>query len=244
MSARNIAGLTGASVPRVLRVARRLNLLPDLAGQRRRKSRFSPDESIQLVKALDAKKPRRSISVEGLTPAQVATFAAIAQAPLGLHSAREVARRAGISPTTASAALRILRDRDLITATRRTVAEGKAVEREVLTPNHKHRSWPVLAPIAQAIPRPPIVYPTEDFIPNNRKVPKRFAHLFWNIQKPSSLDVIDHGPLIARRILASNDPRAIGWAAATLRPSAWVDASRTRGLSRKDVSFALLLAGQ
>ncbi|MHB1891747.1 MAG: MarR family transcriptional regulator [Acidimicrobiales bacterium] len=81
--------------------------------------RLTPGEVRALRQALGTRP-----SVAGLTWQDTLVLAALSRHPLGLVSARAVALRAGISPTTAARALRRLREAGYVEQVERDVAEA------------------------------------------------------------------------------------------------------------------------
>lgn len=67
------------------------------------------------------------------TPSEVKVLAALYRAPQGLHSAREIARHAGLSPTTVTRAMSQLVRDGLITDGEYLVAQSKKTERRIFT---------------------------------------------------------------------------------------------------------------
>lgn len=67
----------------------------------------------------------------GLSPPEVRALAALALSPAGLRSVRAVARRAGLSPTTAGRILVSLAGKGLASVATETVAEGQPIEVDV-----------------------------------------------------------------------------------------------------------------
>ena len=117
-SAASLARELGTSIPRVVRAVERL----DMGGARAANGRLllTPSQRCRLRKHLGVT-PR----VEGLSQGEVRALAVLSRAPLGLVSARALAARADISPTTASRALRSLEKRGLVRRERRMIAAGR-----------------------------------------------------------------------------------------------------------------------
>lgn len=239
-SARQVAELAGASPARVLRAAQALELGDRAqAGTPRRRRRFTGPQVTALLSWLAARRPPPS-TIPALTDTDRRVLTALAHAPLGLTSIRAVARAAGLSPGAAAAAVTRLRERGLVTAERRIVAEGAARERLLINVNVSHPDWPALAPHLQRIQRASTAVE-----PGNagtaHRVPARLAHVFWN-EDLGTLDPQRHGPLIARRVLLSRDPQALAWASAQLQAEDWARAARSRGTDARDAALAGILA--
>src|SRR6185436_11591846 len=94
ISAAEAARRLGTTIPRVKRAVARLEL-PVERGPGGRVG-IDPDTFERLQAELGTARP-----LEGLTRVQAAVLAALDAAPLGLVSARAVASRAGVAPTSA-----------------------------------------------------------------------------------------------------------------------------------------------
>lgn len=173
--------------------------------------------------------------VSGLTRVQTVVLKAVADAPLGVLSARTVARRSGISPTSAGKALKELADAGLVTRTNEKTFLGKVVDATVYRAAVCDRRWPGIASALSAVDLPSRVRKSR---PPAKKVPHYLRHLFWNTAE-SQLDVASSANYIARRILSSGDIQGLAWAARNLPVSAWEHASRTRGIRPDYKALAL-----
>lgn len=225
-----VAEELGTSVPRVLRAARRLGLAPEDG------STAPPRLSTRDVDAL-----RRRLGVQaridGLTTPQVRALAALSRAPLGLRSLRAVARAAGLSPTAASRAVRVLVDQGLVQLRRQTVAEGRARETDVIHANRTHPRWPELAPMLARVQPPKRELDAE---PPHR-LPRRIGHLFWNAPL-ARIDLRTDGAYVARRVLLHGDAPALAWAATALTAADWRAAASGRGIDARSRALAENLA--
>jgi predicted transcriptional regulator len=177
--------------------------------------------------------------VAGLSREEVLAAAALLGRPLGLRSARAVARAAGISPTTASRALRRLEQVALVRRGRRRVVLGTPTDVEVWEIDVRNRRWSRLAPmLADAVfPR------ASERVAWDGRVPVWLRHLFWNADV-HLLDLERDAAYIAGRILASDDAQAHAWAAATLSADAFLEAARMRGVPARRASLARNLAAE
>src|SRR5690606_17040874 len=104
-TAPDLARALGISLPAVHRA------LDDLGVPRtgRGRARRIPDGTLEQLLA-----SRGSTPQQGIPASELRVLAALSRAPLGLPSARGVASRAGLSPTSASRALRALEARQLV----------------------------------------------------------------------------------------------------------------------------------
>ncbi len=156
-------------------------------------------------------------------------LAAFMMNPFGFQSRRAVAATAGISPTTASAIVDRLITEDLIAEVdgrRRT--SGRVATGPKLAINETDERWGGLLGdvLITHLPVPRVM-------PEATIVPRRFWHLFWNVQ-PSRLPIDEHADFIASRMLLSRDPFAVSWAATHLPPSSIEKTALLRQVGRSD----------
>lgn len=227
-SAASVARELGTNVHRLMRAVERLRLCPKRTAHGT--LRLTSDDVTHLRGDLGVVR-----SVPGLRRSQVQVLAALSRAPLGMRSARAVARAAGLSPTAAGRALRDLEDLGLVELCREILAEGRAREVEVIRANVLHPRWPALA--RQLV----LVRPPRMSRPAGPQVPAAVAHVFWNAPV-GEIDVHMHGPYIARRVLLDGDTQALAWAANVLSGADWRAAARTRGLDPPHRALAVNLA--
>ena len=230
ISAADLARELGTSVPRVARAAQRLGL-----DARKPNGRFAfgPRAADRVRDALGST-PR----AQGLSRSELVVLAALRSAPFGLGSARAVARRSGLSPTTAARALKSLAGKQLVEHSAEMVAAGRAREAQIWRAAFAHPRWPSLDPVLARVERPA---PPERGGRGSGRVPARLRHLFWNSAE-TQLDVGAAGPYIARRLLRTMDLQGLAWGAQTLEPDDWEQAVRARGLDPKTRRLALNLA--
>lgn len=230
VSASEAARRLCTSVPRVKRAVARLGL----AVEQQRGGRVLLTER-QLAELRD--ELGIVVAVAGLTRVETQALAALARSPRGLASARAVARRAGLSPTAAAAAIRSLTLRDLVRRERVWVPAGRARHVEFLHANVTARDWSTVAPGLASVrvrrePRRPL---------SSSRVPARLRHLFWNADV-SRLDAGTHGAYIAERLLSTIDLDGLAWGLQALNAADWEQASRVRGLPAARRALALNLA--
>lgn len=187
--------------------------------------------------ALLARRLGYAPAVSGLSREQVLVAAALLARPLGVRSARAVGRAAGISPTTASRALRRLEQMKLVRRCRRRVVMGAARDVEVWEIDVRNRRWSRLASLLGGAVFPEASEP----VAGEGRVPVKLRHLFWNADV-HELDVAGYSAYIAGRILASEDAQAHAWAAANLPAAAFLHAARMRGVSARRAALARNLA--
>jgi MarR family len=228
-SGADAARMLGTSVPRVKRAIAELGL--DAETGRHGRVALRPAQVRRLAEQLGV-----SALVPGLSRQEVLVLAALARAPLGLVSARAVARRAGVSPTAATRALETLIEQGLVRREREWIAAGRATERDVYRAAFDSPDWPELAPKLARVQSPKPHDRKRD-----RRVPAHLRHLFWNTA-PAQLDTAHAGSYIASRLLSTGDLSGIAWGAANLDPDDWKKASGARGLDRSQRALALNLA--
>lgn len=175
--------------------------------------------------------------VDGLSRVETRVLAALARAPRGLVSVRAVARRAGVSPTAAGAAVRSLSRRGLVRTEREWVASGRAREVELIRAEVTAADWPELAPQLGAVALP--AGPAE---PRPARLPTRLRHLFWNAD-PDRIVVRTQGGYLAERLLSTGDLDGLAWGRQALTRADWEQAARNRGLSARQRALAHNLAG-
>jgi|SRR5579884_473807 len=212
-TASQLARELGTSVPRVVRAAKRL-------GFDRRDGHGSLVLSSAQAQKLRAVLGRRQ-RVPGLSDTEAAALAALARSPLGLTSARAVARKAGLSPTATSRALARLAAADLITHEDDVIVAGRPRHVRLIHANRRHPAYQTLAPILARVEPPEA--------DRDEEVPANLRHLFWNTN-PAQLNVSHGGDYIARRLLRTLDPGGLAWGARNLRPAHWRAAAGARGL--------------
>jgi MarR family protein len=229
ISASEAARRLDTSLPRIQRAIERLGLEVD----RGRGGRVQLSESqLERLRADLGVVP----SIDGLSRVETQVLASLARAPRGLATVRAVARRAGVSPTAATGALRSLVDRGLVRREREWVAAGRAREVELVRANVTAPGWAALA-LRLASVRLPAARPAR----RPSRLPARLRHLFWNAD-PSRLDLRAHGGYVAERLLSSHDLDGLGWGAHALTARDWEQAAQNRGLSAEERALARNLA--
>ncbi len=229
MSAAALARQLGTSVPRVVRAAERLGVEGRQASGR---FAFGPQAARRLRKALGSTPEQ-----EGLSRSELVALAALRSAPFGLRSARAVARRGALSPTSAARALESLERKGMAFRSESMLADGRARRMRVWRANVLDPRWASLDAALAAVERP------EGKRAGGRdaRVPVRLRHLFWNTAD-SQLDVRHAGPYIARRLLREMDLQGLAWGARSLSSQDWARAAGARGLDPKTRRMALNLA--
>jgi MarR family len=229
-SAAEVARELGTTIPRVVRTVDRLGL----------KARTGSSNRLALTEAMVGQvedQLGRVPPVPGLSRIEVLALAALRDAPFGVSSARVLARRAGISPTSATKALQHLRKKGLVTEQSQMIAAGHAKRADVWSANRLASNWPQLASQLASVRAPE----REGEI--DEQVPARLGHLFWNTA-PTQLAVAQNGNYIARRLLTTMDLEGLAWGARNLRRKDWLDAAGARGLDDRTRSLAQNLAEQ
>jgi len=228
-TASEVATALGVSVSRVHRAARTgvAEASVDPAGR----LRLDPGAMAELRRRWGAVP-----SVRGLSREAVLALAALSRRPLGLCSARAVARAGGISPTTAARVLRELAARGYVEQRTERIVEGRVRDAQIWAVRWGSPEW--LA-VAGDVGR--CVLPRPEGSAASRRVPRRLGHLFWNVDL-GRLDVERDGRFIADRILRQDDPQALAWMAVTLRTKDIEAATHGRGMSRRRATLGRILA--
>lgn len=217
----------GTSVPRVTRAVERLGID---ARQESGRFAFTPSQAERLRRALGAT-PR----ARGLSRSETAVLAALRSAPFGLESARAVARRSGLAPTSAGRALESLASKGLVERKSETIAAGRARETLVWHATVADSRWSDIGPVVARVRTPDRPRRAD------RRVPRRLRHVFWNTAE-SQLDVDRAGAYIARRLLLTMDIQGLAWGAQALAADDWNQAAHARGLDPKARQLARNLA--
>ena len=177
-------------------------------------------------------------SVAGLSREEVLVAATLLLRPLGLRSARAVARVAGISPTTASRALMRLERTALVRRRRRQVVLGTVSEVEVWEINVRNPRWNRLGRMLGDVEFPESSVGRKR---DDRRIPIRLRHLFWNADV-GRLDLDRDAAYLAGRVLASDDAQAHAWAVSALPADAFLRAASIRGVEPRRAALARNLA--
>jgi len=176
--------------------------------------------------------------IEGLSREEVLVLAALGRRPFGLVSARAVARAAGISPTSAAKALQHLQSLEYIKKESLEAVEGRVKTISVWQVRWASPAWLAIAPELASVVFPQPLGKTSP----SENVPPRLSHLFWDVPRPAAINLSESGPSVASRLLTSNDPQALAWAARALRPSDLRRAAQFRGVDEMTRALAHNLA--
>ncbi len=158
-----------------------------------------------------------------LSETDVRVAIAITHAPRGLTSARAVARRANVSPTSALRSIEQLRELGIVVSSTERIAFGTAKDVQIL---HLNRASQRAQHVARTIAS---TAPTRRDRPARHKVPNELRHVFWNVAD-AQLSLPDSAPFVARRLITSNDLDGLSWGTEHLDAAAWRHAAATRGL--------------
>lgn len=212
MSAPEVARALGVSLPTAHKAL-------DHAGVSRVGRGHTRMAPVGVVEELVAKRGTTPPSERG--PADLRVLAVLSRAPLGLPSARAVADKAGVSPTTASRTLRKLLAEHLVEQRDQVVANGRA---------HREQRWFANTPTW----RQPLVDQVRSTRLPHRParpspLPRELRHLFWNADV-STLDPGVDGSYLAGRLLEAPDIRAWRWALANISADDIATALTRRGI--------------
>lgn len=213
----------GTTAPRVWRAVDRLGIQPS-KGPRGR-----------LLDRAQFEQIRRSLGyvpdVPGLNRENLLALAALARRPFGVRSARVLAESAGISPTTASRVLKELTNQGLVERTEPMLAEGSARNAVVYALNRHNPRWHELAEAVTSVDLPRRAGAKHVSPP--KRVPPRLGHHFWNAT-PGNLRLPEQADFVAARLLRTNDPEAVAWAALNLPSESIRKVAELRGLSERE----------
>jgi DNA-binding Lrp family transcriptional regulator len=230
-SAAAVARELGTTIPRVVRAVDRLGLRAARAGGSNRLA--LTQEMVGQVADELGMVP----SLPGLSRIEVRALAALGEAPFGVASARTLARRAGISPTSASKALQRLCEKGLVDKQSMVIASGRAKRANVWSANRLASDWSRLAPELGNVHFPDHATQADE------EVPARLRHLFWNTAA-AQLKVARYGAYIARRLIATMDLEGLAWGARNLQREDWLSAAEARNLDDRTRALAKNLAAQ
>lgn len=216
-------------MPRLSRAIRDLEIVPTRQGSERR---LTAAQYNALRKRLGF-----APQVAALTREEMFVLAALNLHPLGLHSMRAVARAASVSPTTASRAVTHLRSLGLVSTTTERVVGGEARDATITRVATLSPAWIEIAPAVRKVVLPEGHEPTTPA----KAIPQRLWHHFWNAE-PSKLRLPADSDYIAARLLRSDDPQALSWAASHLDAASIGKVARLRGVDDKRRSLILHLA--
>ena len=219
----------GTSLPRLSRAIRDLGIVPAQQGKERR---LNESQFAALRKRLGFAPP-----IGGQTREELFVLAALNLHPLGMRSIRAVARSASVSPTTASHAVAHLLSKGLVTARTERVIEGAAIDATVLRVARDSTAWIEIAPAVRTV-----VLPSrhQQRIPP-KAIPQRLWHHFWNAE-PAKVHLPADSDYVASRLLRSDDPQALSWAASNLDAISIGKVAQLRGLDDKRRSMIRHLA--
>lgn len=217
------------SIPRLSRAIRELGIIPTRQGNERR---LTTPQYAALRRRLGFAPP-----VVGLTREEMFVLAALNLHPLGLRSLRAVARSASVSPTTASRAVAHLRSIGLVSVGTERVVEGEARDATVTRIAALSPAWIEIATEVRKVVLPE----RHSSLTPAKAIPQRLWHHFWNAE-PSKLRLPADSDYIAARLLRSDDPQALSWAASHLDESSIAKVARLRGVDDKRRSMILHLA--
>lgn len=213
-----VASALNTSVPRVTRAMKRLGLVPTRGLRNGRQVQLLDASQVAILEDELGFAP----TVDGYTREDMFVLAAMNLSPYGFRSVRTVSSAATVSATTAAKVVARLTQRGLIIVSpQRELLNRKVITVSTLQANRHHDEWRRLSgQIAM------VRLPSATLSPTPKVVPRRFWHLFWNAD-PLKLPISEHADFIAARLLLSDEPQAIAWAAINLPPNS---IERTAGM--------------
>ncbi|MEO6944782.1 MAG: MarR family transcriptional regulator [Lacisediminihabitans sp.] len=215
LTAPELARELGVSLPAAHRLLDRHGISAPGKGRVRKAPRTLLDDTLDERGAVP-------VVFSGMSKSQMRVLAALSRAPLGLGSARQVAERAGVSPTVASRELTTLEAQGLAHRQERTVAADRARVRAFWTTDL--RSWP--GSLMQAVNQTVLPRAKRRRSKVATRIPARFGHLFWNADFSKLSPAVD-ASYIAGRMLASPNVGAWAWALENL-PDDGIDTALSR----------------
>ncbi len=164
-------------------------------------------------------------------------LSALDLSPFGFRSARAAASAAGVSATTAAKALPVLVASGLVTeSTKPMLDSGRVTRGTVYEANRTSDEWRSACDDIRSTHLPDSRKSTEP-----KLVPRRFWHLFWNAS-PLKLPISEHADFIASRMLLSQNPQAVAWAALHLPARSIANTAKLRHVSAGDRAWLKNLA--
>lgn len=229
LSSGDVARALGVSIPRIHRAVA-AGLVP-CRREANRRLRFEGDV-LRVLRRHWGWCP----AIPGLNRSETLILGTLARRPLGLRSARAVGRVAGLSPTAAARALRSLRELGYVEQRTARVPEGRARDVRIWTIRWGSSQWLSVASAAGKC-----LLPARPAGSVERGVPRRLAHLFWNVDV-GALDPPRDARYIADRVLRQDDTQALAWMTTAIPRSAIAAATRGRGLDRRRAALGRALA--
>ena len=141
-----------------------------------------------------------------LTATEKRVLAALSRRPRGLQGVRSVALVAGVSLTEARAALAVLADRGLATTEPDTDIDGDAATPRTVWRLAVGDAWFDVAGEVREVELPRL-----DPAPMPKRLPERFAHLFW-WGDPGLIELPRDAAFVAEHMLTCHDIDAWAWA--------------------------------
>jgi hypothetical protein len=223
------------TVPRVTRAIESLGIVPrrDAIGRSHRRARvLDSGQLTRLREHLGAAPANAEFSRE-----EMFILSAFNLSPFGFRSARAAASAASVSATTAAKVLPTLVARGLVTESNKSVLDsGRVTHGVVYEANRTSDDWRTAVDDIRSTYLPESTKSTKP-----KLVPRRFWHLFWNAT-PSKLPISEHADFIASRMLLSQNPQAVAWAALHLPASSIANTAKLRHVSQRDRAWLKNLA--
>lgn len=228
VSATRVADTLGVSLPAVHALFDRAGVPAVGRGRSRVATKATLDEAIRARGAVPLK-------FAGLTRSELLVLAALSRAPLGVLSARELARKAGVSPTVAARALPEFQSMGLVEQRSRVIpVSGRAHSKQFWALNRRSAAWN--KELKRAVRAVILPTPTKRTVRQPTKIPARLYHHFWNADL-TKLNIHRDGSYIAGRLLAAPDIGAAVWALQNLPATDIHTASTRRGVDEQTRSL-------
>lgn len=232
MTISEVAEVLETSVPRVTRAMKRLGIVPTQGLRNDRRVQVLESSKVAVLEDELGIAP----SVEGYTREDLFVLATINLSPYGFRSVHAVSCAAAISATTAAKVVARLTQKGLIIVSpQRELLNRKVVTVSTLHANRHHKEWRRLSGQIAMVRLP------KQSSTSPKIVPRRFWHLFWNAD-PLQLPLAEHADFIATRMLLSDEPQAIAWAATNLPPTSIERTANMRSTPEEDRQWLRSLA--
>lgn len=170
-----------------------------------------------------------------LTRPDMLVLAAVLHSHVGVTSAREVARRTRLSPSTASASLDALTQAGLVETRTRMEARGNATE---VTRWHPAGIGQWSDDLRRAVHS--VHFPDPAPRPAPTRVPRTLFHLFWSHPHPERLRLPADADYVAARLIDSGEYDPMRWALANLPGDSIRHAVARRGTPARTREIAQL----
>lgn len=213
------------TVPRVTRALARARIEPAIRLHNNRSIRVLSPEQVRALESELGIAP----DVEGYSREDMFVLAAFNLSPYGFRSLYAASLAAVISATTAEKVVTRLIERGLIARVpQKELLNRKVIAVDTFQINRRSDEWRRLSEYIASTQ-----LPASRRVASAKIIPRRFWHLFWNAN-PLQLPISEYANYIATRMLLSDEPQAVAWAATNLPPSSISYTATMRNASEED----------